>query len=229
MFGHNPIEPIVNKTDGDKLRIVRGSPFVTIQGEGPYLGHRATFLRLHGCNLRCTFCDTEFSDTSDPTINTDYLIEHICDLPPRLVVVTGGEPLRQNILPLCDGLRSRGLKVQIETAGTLWIDGLENVAEVIVSPKTPVINKNAYVYAKAFKYIISTQQQFINFVPIMATQPGAEPRALAFPREDAPVYLSPMDEYDEVKNQGNRTLVASLAITHGCIAGIQLHKFLGLD
>ena len=48
-------------------------------------------------------------------------------------------------------------------------------------------------------------------------------------RQQAPVYLSPMDEYDEVKNQANRARVAELAIRHGYYAGLQMHKFFGVE
>lgn len=229
MFGQNPIAPTINSQTGQHLMLVKGSPFDTIQGEGPYAGYPATFIRLHGCNLRCTFCDTQFSDPDDPLWDLDDLVQTVKPRQPDLVVITGGEPLRQNIFPLAMNLAMCGKRVQIETAGTLWIPGLERMATVVLSPKTPEVNAAAWTYAAAFKYVIDVEQSFEDGIPITATQPGAKPRRLARPRPGAPVYYSPMDMGDEARNQANRSLVAQLAKQYNRIAGLQLHKFMGVD
>ena len=232
MFGKNQIEK-QNLGDGKTLRIVAGSPWFTIQGEGPYAGHPAIFIRLHGCMLRCHFCDTNFDNPKDPIVDINWLLNEIkklpINVPPQLCVITGGEPTNQNITLLINNLHKAGYKVQIETAGVNWIDNLDQIAEIICSPKTPTIHPKVLSTAKAFKYVISAAQQFDRFIPIMGTQPGVRAVALAAPRLHAPVYLSPMDEYDEIKNAANRKLVGKLAMRYGCIAAIQLHKFLEQD
>jgi organic radical activating enzyme len=229
MFGQNPIAPIINNDDGRTLHVVKGSPWKTIQGEGPYAGHPATFIRLHGCNLRCTFCDTQFSHPDDPMMDVPTLLAHCMANGAKLVVITGGEPLRQNILPLCIALHDAKFNVQIETAGTLWLDYLNLYADVVVSPKTANIHRHARKYAYAFKYVISGNDEHDGYIPITATQPNTRPQRLATPRDGATVYLSPCDEYDVEKNAANRRLVGRLAMRHNVIAGLQLHKFLELD
>jgi 7-carboxy-7-deazaguanine synthase len=230
MFGKNPILGKDYKNHGDSLHIVKGNPFLTIQGEGPYSGHRAYFLRLHGCMLRCHFCDTNFSDPEDPIISTVELVAKLtAPGTPTLIVVTGGEPMRQDIRPLCATLHESGKTVQIETAGVYWLDGLEKVAEIVCSPKTPKIHPKIFQYASTFKYVIDCNQQFDRFIPITATQPGTNPQRLAEPRDGALIYLSPMDCYDAARNMANRSKVAELAMKYDCIAGLQLHKFMGLD
>lgn len=230
MFGKNPILGKEYKNGGSSLHVVKGSPFLTIQGEGPYSGHRAYFLRLHGCPLRCTFCDTQFSDPDDPTYSLSELTEKLtAPGTPSLIVITGGEPLRQDIRPLCIALRHAGKIVQIETAGVYWLNGLEKMAEIVCSPKTPKIHPKVFEYASTFKYVIDCQQQFDKFIPITATQPGTNPQKLAAPRDGAMVYLSPMDCYDAARNTANRSKVAELAMKYDCIAGLQLHKFMNLD
>lgn len=229
MFGKNKILK-QDLSSPNTLRVVKGSPFYTIQGEGPYAGHPATFIRLHGCNLRCTFCDTVFDEPDDPMQTVGELVEAVAQFPAKLVVITGGEPLRQDIRPLALELFKQGHIVQIETAGTLWLPGIEAFAQVVVSPKTSTLNAEAFRHARAFKYVISNSSTHTNEgVPITATQPGAGPKPLAGPRPGAPVYLSPMDEYDERLNSLNRQLVAKLAMRHGYIAGLQMHKFLEVD
>jgi len=230
MFGANPIAPPETKKDGTKLRIVDGSPFVTVQGEGPYAGHAATFIRLHGCNLRCTFCDTQFSDPNDPIVPVTDLVAQCIINKHRLVVITGGEPMRQNIVPLCTTLTDGGFTVQVETAGLLWLEGIEKVAKLVVSPKTKNIHPKIREHAAAFKYIISQRNLHYGFLPNTSTQPNeAEIAPMAWPRPGAPVYLSPCDEYDEAQNKLNRKLVARMAIKHNVIAGLQLHKFFEVD
>lgn len=231
MFGKNPILK-AEDSDGQSLRIVRSSPFLTIQGEGPYAGRPAVFVRLHGCNLACTFCDTDFSDIKDPHVNVSTLVQRIKSIAGKatLVVITGGEPMRQNILPLCVALDESDFTVQIETAGTLWIEDIQSFANIVVSPKTPKIHPLIELHAFAYKYVIDVEQKFeagdFPYVPVTSTQGGSHPARLAVPTLQEPVYLSPMDMQDEVRNAANRKLVAALAMLHGCYAGIQLHKFL---
>lgn len=232
MFGSNPIKK-ADHGDGLTLQVVKGSPFLTLQGEGPFSGHPAVFIRLHGCNLKCYFCDTNFSDPDDPIWQTRDLVNATDQLASqhkiKLIVITGGEPLRLNIIPLCHALHTLNYKVQIETAGTLWLPGIQYWAEIVCSPKTPTIHPEIERHAKAFKYVIDIKQQFEgSFIPITATQADARPRLLAPPRPNAPVYLSPMDTYDDAHNHMNRQLVAKLALAHGCIAGVQLHKILSI-
>lgn len=232
MFGNNKVTHLSHGS-GQLLRVVKGSPFLTIQGEGPYAGRAAVFVRLHGCNLRCWFCDTIFDNDSDPTISLDNLVERIFFVRgnARLVVITGGEPMLQNIYPLCNRLRELQFLVQIETAGTVWVDKIEDVAKIVVSPKTPSICTEAYYHADAFKYVISAANVASDsYVPVINTQPSDAPRRfLAYPRTDAPIYLSPMDEYDATKNADNLRAVSELALKYNLIAGVQLHKIFGVD
>src|SRR5262245_23888824 len=98
--------------------------FHTIQGEGPFTGLPAVFIRLGGCNLKCHFCDTDFeSSTWRPS--HDELIDKFNALETaettRLVVLTGGEPFRQNAVPLMTTLLAAGWTIQVETAGLLWL------------------------------------------------------------------------------------------------------------
>lgn len=230
MFGKNEVMH-QDHGDGSSLRVVRGSPFLTIQGEGPYAGWPAVFIRLHGCNLRCIFCDTDFSGPSDPTVGVGELAAQAIALAAnaKLFVVTGGEPLRQNILPLCTKLFGTGKRHQIETAGTLWVDNIQHLAELVVSPKTPLVHQMAEKHAMAYKYVIDVEQQLDGFIPITATQPGARPARLAAPPLGKPVYLSPMDTGNEGRNAANWHLVAKLAMKYGVMAGLQMHKFMQVD
>lgn len=250
MFGKNPVMKSEARTqNGRHLQIVKGSPFLTIQGEGPFAGQPAVFVRLHGCNLRCWFCDTEFSDPSDPTINTVTLARMVADESrkpygaPRelghlsvtqpaasLVVITGGEPMRQNIAPLCKMLVGYGFIVQVETAGTLWVDNMPEEVYFVVSPKTPNVHKAIAHRAKCVKYVIGADTRFTDRgVPYANTQAqDGEARPLAS-IDNVPVYYSPLDEYDAAKNKANHKAVAMAALRFGGIAGVQMHKLFEVD
>lgn len=231
MFGKNPVLKADYKNNGQQLHIVKGSPFLTVQGEGPFSGRRAYFLRLHGCPLRCEFCDTSFSDPDDPIFDIQHLLVTL-NAPgsPSLIVITGGEPMRQDIRPLCKILHSQGKQIQIETAGMYWLDGIEKLADIVCSPKTPSIHNKIREHALAFKYVIDHRQQFDRFIPITATQPNTKPKRLAEPRENALIYLSPMDCYNEADNKANHELIGKMAMQFdNCIAGLQIHKLMNLD
>ncbi|MDE3061294.1 MAG: 7-carboxy-7-deazaguanine synthase QueE, partial [Pseudomonadota bacterium] len=132
MRGNNPIRPPV-QDEGQSLAVKRIFP--TLQGEGPYAGHPAVFVRLGGCNLACAFCDTDFEGFATLAVNEIIgEVKRLAEGARRLVVITGGEPLRQNIVPLCEALLTEGFKVQIETNGTLARPLPENV-EIVCSPK----------------------------------------------------------------------------------------------
>lgn len=115
---------------GNSLKVVE--IFDSIQGEGVDTGKLVTFVRLSGCNLSCSFCDTDHKK------GTAMDIKDIYDKCLPSVVITGGEPLRQNILPLARMLWQKS-RIAIETNGTIEIpDTLDPLLSTIsMSPKVP--------------------------------------------------------------------------------------------
>ena len=112
--------------------------FKTLQGEGAQAGRPAVFCRFAGCNLACTFCDTDFSG-GDSFATTQALVDAIEQAwqgpaGHRFVVLTGGEPLLQVDAPLIEQLHARGFEIAIETNGTL--DAPAGIDWVCVSPKS---------------------------------------------------------------------------------------------
>jgi 7-carboxy-7-deazaguanine synthase len=112
--------------------------FKTLQGEGAQAGRPAVFCRFAGCNLACSFCDTDFSG-GDSFATTQALVDAIerewqGPAAHRFVVLTGGEPLLQVDAPLVEQLHARGFKIALETNGTL--DAPAGIDWVCVSPKS---------------------------------------------------------------------------------------------
>lgn len=139
----------------------------------------------------------------------------------QLVVITGGEPLRQNIAPLCEALLAAGFKVQIETNGTLWRELPEEV-DIICSPKNTgggymKIRGDLLPRVNAFKFIISAQDEHYHHVGDVGQG-----------EYQTPVYVQPMDEYDDRRNADNVALALKLAMENGYRLSLQTHKILGI-
>jgi len=109
--------------DGTMLPLVE--EFFTIQGEGYHTGEAAYFIRLGGCDIGCSWCDSRFSWNPDihPAVETDTIIEHTVLSGTKSVVVTGGEPLMWNLDLLCSGLKKRNISTFIETSGAYPLSG----------------------------------------------------------------------------------------------------------
>ncbi len=225
MRGQNPIRPPVH-SDGSTLDVKHMFP--TLQGEGPYTGHPSVFVRLGGCNLACTFCDTNFEGYSampvaDIMARVNELAKNDAGQRIRhLVVITGGEPLRQNIVPLCEVLLAQGFKVQIETNGTLFRPLPKNV-DIICSPKNTTgsyapIRDDLLQRLSALKFLVSKYDAKYSDVG----EVGQEIYGI-------PVYVQPMDEYDTKRNAENTAYAAELAQRHGYRLSLQTHKILGIE
>lgn len=209
------------------------SVFPTLQGEGPFCGERALFIRLFGCNLRCPGCDTDYTSH---TINAakQFMLSAARDhnwAPGSLIVITGGEPMRQNIGPSINELLDHGYRVQIETNGILCPDGLpwDNPRfSVVCSPKTSRIHEKIFYRAAAFKYIIRAGDvDEDDGLPIRALLHKASPR-VARPRPNALVYVQPMDEDDPAANALNLDAAIRSVMLHGHRLQIQIHKICNL-
>ncbi len=219
MFGKNP-KRAPEKGDGSTLQVVEIFP--TLQGEGPFTGHPAVFVRLGGCNLACDFCDTEFEafHAMDLSAVVDEVVKQAAGLR-DLVVITGGEPLRQEIAPLCRELLARGLRVQIETNGTLWRQLPESV-HVVCSPKVTdgryhKLRPDLLARVDALKFIVATDSDEYRDVADVG-QAGL----------DIPVYVQPMDVGDVNRNRANTAHAAQLAQANGYRLSLQTHKILGI-
>ncbi len=200
--------------------------FPTLQGEGPYVGWPAVFVRLGGCNLTCEFCDTEFENFKP--LSLDAVLERVNQFASvqgkrisELVVITGGEPLRQPIAPLCEALLEQDYLVQIETNGTLYRP-LPYGVDIICSPKSTKghyhpIREDLLERVSAFKFIISAQQPDYAIVQEVG-------QSLL----DIPVYVQPMDEGDAVLNAANLSRCLQLSMEEGYRLSLQTHKMLGI-
>lgn len=242
MKGTNTVTKSFPSPDGS-LKV--HSIWYTIQGEGPDAGRPAIFVRLSHCNLRCYFCDTQF-DTG-VVLPLDEAVEKVYSLSKThkcgLVVITGGEPFLQNIVPFVQALNRLEISVSVETAGTVYAQDLELVFHpsrmhydniIVCSPKTPTLNKKVIPLIGALKYIarmgeISTGDG----LPIFSTQVSGKRVDLYRPcrslARGVPIYIQPMDEGDAYPTRVNMELAAKICMEYGYRLSIQVHKLVGVD
>lgn len=151
--------------------------FYSIQGESTYAGLPTVFVRLSGCHLRCTYCDTKYAYHEGEKQNLDLILEKIRSFGSKYVCITGGEPLLQKaVYPLMTQLCDEGFKVSLETSGDISCEQVDPRVKKIIDVKTPDSgefgkfseqNLNFADVNSEFKFVICSEQDFIwseNFV-----------------------------------------------------------------
>lgn len=112
--------------------------FYSVQGEGTSAGLPCVFVRLTYCNLRCTYCDTEYAFHEGTDLSIDEILYEVNNFKCNLVEVTGGEPLLQReSLQLMKALCDAGYSVLLETGGSLSIKDVDPRVTIIMDIKTP--------------------------------------------------------------------------------------------
>lgn len=237
-------QPITKKNNDRSAPLQVHSIFYTIQGEGPFAGTPACFVRLGGCNLRCPLCDTEYTEgvfEASPEDVVD-LVQATKVHDKGLVVITGGEPFRQEATGLlAELLFDAGFYVQIETNGTMEPPDLNGMhysldaghrlgVYIVCSPKTGKLNEYTAKLACAYKYVLHADHvDPVDGLPTAALNHTANP-VLAKPKDpEIPVYLQPVDEQDEAANARHRAAVVESCMRYGYILQLQIHKLLELE
>jgi len=122
--------------------------FYSLQGESKTVGLPTVFIRLTGCPLRCTYCDTEYAFHQGESWQLDSIINEVKKYNTRYITVTGGEPLAQkSCIELLKQLCDRDYKVSLETSGAIDISKVDSRVMRVMDLKTPSSNeesKNKY-------------------------------------------------------------------------------------
>jgi|TARA_S200002703_G_C3787758_1_gene242992 7-carboxy-7-deazaguanine synthase len=210
--------------------------FPTIQGEATWTGMPATFIRLQGCPVGCSWCDTkhtwpegserkrinivEMLDKVDPAptwaeMSTEQIVENVAYMQPRHFVITGGEPCAQDIWMLTAKLLTLG-SVQVETSGTHRI----NVAPgtwVTVSPKVGMgggmgVLPTATARADEIKMPVASVNDIDNLQALLVDR-----------KHGAPVWLQPVSQGDEATQ-----LCIQACMENQWRLSIQTHKYAGV-
>ena len=108
--------------------------FYSLQGEGPFSGCAAVFVRMATCTMCCPWCDTKYAQKVNFLMTEKQILKEIKKYPSKLVILTGGEPCEQNIIPLAKLLKEKKYQVHLETNGSVDIDR-KYFDFIAVSPK----------------------------------------------------------------------------------------------
>lgn len=118
--------------------------FFSLQGETSRIGLPTVFIRLTGCPLRCTYCDTSYAFTGGRDMSVAEILRQVAEYAPRYVTVTGGEPLAQrNCIALLGALCDAGYEVSLETGGSLDIGEVDVRVSRVLDIKTPASGEEA--------------------------------------------------------------------------------------
>lgn len=230
------IQPIVKQDLRNDGKIRLHHMFSTIQGEGPFVGVPAVFLRLAGCNLQCPLCDTDYT-SRESLITPDEVVKQVYKLtsPSKLVVITGGEPFTQNLAPLVDALFDHGFTIQIETNGTLFLhDFPYEKLTVVCSPKAGKVSQLLTPHIKAYKYVIHADSVAADDgLPLHALDHPAAPR-VARPHQGftGRIYVQPVDvgePLDSLENSRHLRAAIWSCLKFGYTLGLQTHKIINME
>jgi 7-carboxy-7-deazaguanine synthase len=116
--------------------------FYSLQGESSRIGLPTVFVRLTGCPMRCTYCDTEYAFSGGSNMEVSSILREVEKYGAKYVTVTGGEPLAQKeCLVLLKSLCDAGYSVSLETGGAMNIDPVDERVSVVLDIKTPGSNE----------------------------------------------------------------------------------------
>ena len=196
--------------------------FYSIQGESSRIGFPTVFIRLTGCPMRCTYCDTAYAFHQGNQQEIDAIINQVQQYPTKFVTVTGGEPLAQkNCLDLLDRLCDLDYEVSLETGGGIDISPVNAKVKIILDIKTPKSGEaenNFWPNLKQIKpmdeikFVVADQEDFEWAIQTMHEHQLDQKKILF-----SPVY-----------NQLEGELLAKWILDHGIEARLQLqlHKIL---
>jgi 7-carboxy-7-deazaguanine synthase len=214
--------------------------FETIQGEGAFTGQPSIFIRLQGCPVACSWCDTKhtWEINLDKEVSSTLMqskkeetdqwaalsVEQILSLmaeqgyQAKHIVITGGEPCMVDLTPLCSGLEEKGYSCQIETSGTFEIKTTVN-CWVTVSPKVNMkggykILNSAIQRANEIKHPVATEQHIDDLKALLTEHNITR----------TPIYLQPISQ----KTRATELAVKS-CIENNWRLSIQVHKYIGIE
>lgn len=215
--------------------------FETIQGEGQYTGTASIFVRLQGCPVGCSWCDTkqtwEQREEDKTDLNTvlakasdnDLWCETRADdifqifeqqaYSAKHVVITGGEPCMYDLNPLCELLHAKGYSTQIETSGTFEIQAPAETW-VTVSPKIDMkggyaVLPSCMARANEVKHPIARQSHIEELEQLIASAPISD---------DALIYLQPISQ----KESATKLAIETCKEKNWRLS-VQIHKYLGIS
>jgi 7-carboxy-7-deazaguanine synthase len=221
--------PVTDPEAGLKITEI----FCSLQGESGSVGALTTFVRLTGCPLRCSYCDTPYAFSGGSRHSLDWIIDQVKDLGARQVCVTGGEPLAQpNALPLLNQLCDAGFQVSLETAGALTTEAVDPRVRCVVDFKCPssgeseqnLLSNLAHLKPiDELKFVIGTREDYEWSQDFINQHPECQQvSAIWF----SPVFDSDTDQIPDIARDLAQWMLEDRSAAR---LGLQIHKLLWKD
>jgi len=138
MLSNTKNKSVLKQEKSEQQKIKINEIFYSIQGESSYAGLPCVFVRFTFCNLRCSYCDTEYAFYDGKELTIDEIIKQVEQYGCHLVEITGGEPLiQENIHPLIQELFNNNYEVLLETGGHVDIGQIDKRVKIILDIKCP--------------------------------------------------------------------------------------------
>lgn len=198
--------------------------FYSIQTEGPFAGLPATFIRLFGCSLSCSFCDTPQDKKEKLTVEEILKrVENIAGT--DFIVITGGEPFLQDLGVLVPALIKKKFWIQYETSGFLPLKGVAPDLEgtrIVMSPKTMVVDRDVAMNTLCFKYVVSGDN---------VSERDGLPKGVFRPQKSmkGAIAVSPMWSSDVNKRSAAYKKAIATSLNYGYHFTHQYHKLIGIQ
>lgn len=189
--------------------------FTSIQGEGKFTGYPATFIRFSGCNLQCTFCDTNHEKHT--AMNITQILNKI-PIKPSRIVLTGGEPTLYDLSILVRVLKSMNHTIHVETNGMIFKPWLRKVDWITVSPKNKDIHLTTLMLCNEIKWLIGRTTNIYSHYFISK----ADIIRKIFTELDVYHYFQPVDE--EQIEENIKKCIELVCNYEGTAISFQIHK-----
>ena len=185
--------------------------FYSIQGEGKFSGYPCVFVRLHGCNLSCSFCDEPLHKGEYKCFTSKELLEKIKEYPSKQVVITGGEPSLNDINEFIDALHVEGYHVAVETNG-YRVRHIKNADWITYSPKDwDSLHVEGF---SEYKFVVGVDSDIEKIISI---------------KSEKPIYIQPINFKDRVNKENTDFCIELVKKYPHMRLSVQLHKYLGVE
>ena len=184
--------------------------FYSIQGEGTFSGVSSIFIRLHGCNLSCSFCDDSLHKGNYKSYNFYEILDIIKDFPSKQIIITGGEPTLYDLNEFIKFLQNFGYFICIESNGYKF-ENVKKADWITYSPKDwDDIKKDGW---SEIKFIVSKKSHITKIVNFETSKP---------------IFVQPLNLFDKPDFENLDFCIDLVKEYPHLKLSIQMHKFLGV-
>ncbi|TCK06552.1 7-carboxy-7-deazaguanine synthase QueE [Phorcysia thermohydrogeniphila] len=221
------------------MRITLSETFVSIQGEGLDVGQPAFFIRTGRCSVGCKFCDTRYAWNSKKTAQVTEIVKEALKSKLPEVIITGGEPLEEENLPLLIRLLSKEERIKritIETCGHIFRDDLPGEKlKIVLSPKPPTMGVT-FPEESLKKFLKTYERAYIKF-GVFSQKDFETIKTFAFKNSELikePIVIQPLEtpfeDYIETCRRVTHMVVEDREFVNAFSVRIipQVHKLIGL-